>query len=315
MNSFLLKALSVFPEDLRCVAQRAAEVSPAITEIRLVADRSFYFYTASGVRFITKGGGISILPCDDSVKPTFAQLENICNRAIGFSGFSHERELNEGFVTYGGACRMGICTSDNDKSMGHGRITSLAIRIPFDGNPCYPAAVDDAIREMKSGILIAGAPSSGKTTLLKYIARRLSSGITGEIKKVTVIDERYELSGGCSLGETTDVISGKNKKAAIVHAVRTLSPHYVICDEIGSSEEASALLDGLNSGIKFVASIHADNIEGLKNKQQFRLLYNENVFDCIILLSSLVPGHIQRIYKEGDMNSEIHRLDGILPVA
>lgn len=315
MNSFLIKALSVFPDSLRLIAEKAAQISPTVSEIRLIAGVSLYFYTDSGVRFITKSGGISILPCDDSVKPTYEQLENICNRAIGFSGFSHEKELTEGFVTYAGACRMGICTSDNDKSMGHGRITSLAIRIPFDGSPKYPRAVDEAIIKMKKGILIAGAPSSGKTTLLRYIVKKLSSGITGDIKKVTVIDERFELSGGYFLGETADVLGGKDKKSAIIHAVRTLSPHYVICDEIGSYEEAAALSDGLNSGIKFVASVHAENMDSLIKKKLFRFLYNENVFDSIIFLSSANAGKIERIYEEGDIYSEIYRDDGIMPVA
>lgn len=315
MNSFLLKALSVFPDSLKAAAQKAAVISPVITEIRLVAEHSMYFFTASGVRFIASDGRISMLPDENTVRPTCAQLESICNRAIGFSGFSHEKELKEGFVTYGGACRMGICTSDNDKSLGHGRITSLAIRIPFDGLPNYPREADEAVRRMKKGILVAGAPSSGKTTLLRYFAKRLSSGITGDIRKVTVIDERYELSGGCSLGATTDVLCGKDKRTAIIHAVRALSPHYIICDEIGSSEEAAALLDGLNSGIRFIASVHAEDMDSLKRKQQFRILFNENVFDYIIFLSSVCHGRIDGIYREGDIDSEICRSDGIVPVA
>lgn len=306
MNANVINALKVFPSELKIPLERAVSLSPEIREIRVIAQRSLFFYTSSGIRFVTKDGGVSLLPSENIVIPSYGQLENIVDRATGFSGFSHEKELQQGFVTFGDAFRLGICTQGSTSSFGYGKITSVAVRIPFSGKENYSFQLDNAIRSIKRGLLVAGAPASGKTTMLRYIARQLSDGIRGELQKVTVIDERNELSQGCYLGYCTDVLAGKDKAEAIMHAVRTLSPEYIICDEIGSSEETRALLDGLNSGVSFVCSMHAEDMGSLLRKKQFRILYSEGIFDRIVLLSPCYPGKIEKIYEQGDADIEIY---------
>ena len=87
--------------------------------------------------------------------------------------------------------------------------------------------------------LICGEPASGKTSLLRDLARGLSSGDYGEIRRVAVVDERGELSGAGEL-PLCDVLRGCPKAEGIQQAVRCLSPEVVLFDELGSREETQA---------------------------------------------------------------------------
>ena len=76
---------------------------------------------------------------------------------------------------------------------------------------------------------IIGSSGSGKTTLLKDLAENLSSGRQVDLKKVSVIDERCELSAN-AYEYNADLLSSYPKDKAIMCALRTLSPEYIICE-------------------------------------------------------------------------------------
>ncbi len=310
MNDVLNEIFSVFPERLRSAAALAARMAPRIQEIRLIADKAVFFYTDAGIRFVEKNGFVSFTATEDMLIPSHSELEELTDRASGYSGYLYENELSEGYLTYGRAFRIGICTQNN--SVHGGKITSLAVRIPHFYEKAVP---DSCLRELLSfekGILIAGSPGSGKTTLLRNIARGLSDGMLGEYKKVCIVDERGEFTTDASCGICTDVISGIRKSTAIIRAVRLLSPQYIICDEIGGEEETKSLLSGLNSGIMFAASVHAGSLDELIRRRQFRLLFDEYVFDKIVLLSGKQAGKIERILTNGEIADEIYRSCGSL---
>lgn len=306
------KALSVFPDRLKKTVMTAAKYLTDIFEIRLIADVSVYFFTKNGIRFVDRNGNITHVPDENTLRPLESELDELIDRAIGFSGFSHEKELENGFITYAGAIRMGICSSGGKDSFSAGRVSSVSIRIPCSDSLSVCSVPDSVLLDFNNGLLVAGAPGCGKTTLLRNIARKLSDGMTGEYKKVCVIDERGELSGNEVLGSCTDVIKGKSKALSIWHALRLMSPQYMICDEIGSLEETKAVLDGLNSGVSFVASMHARSITSLIRRKQFRILFDENVFDKVIFLSASYPGKVERVFSYGEITDEIHRTYGSL---
>ncbi len=307
MTDIFIDAVSVFPDRIKTPLILAAKGSPRIYEIRLVSSLSVYFFTCEGIRFVTCKGCLTREYRDDVLKPSSAELEETVNRAMGYSGFLYTKEIKEGFITYSRGCRMGICTFGGGDSFGLGTVNSLALRLPFNGDA---SSTDEKkllylLKLCKDGLLIAGAPASGKTTLLRHIAKALSDGKSGEYKKVAVIDERGEISLGESLGVCCDIVKGKPKSEAILHALRLLSPHYIICDESGGVAETKALLEGLNSGVSFIASIHAASLQELLMRGQFRLLFNENVFSTVVFLSSENPGEIRKIYTREELENEI----------
>ena len=52
----------------------------------------------------------------------------------------------------------------------------------------------------------------------------------------------------------------------------------IFCDEIGSAEEARAILGAQNSGVPLIATAHADSRETLFRRPNIRLLYENCVF-------------------------------------
>ncbi len=307
MEEILYDAVSVLPDSLKASVLRAALSVKELYEIRFVAGKSVYFSTGEGVRFVNRSGFTELIPGKGTLVPFSDELDEIVNRAAGFSGFFYEKQLKEGFITYGRGLRLGICTSSGTESFSSGSVNSLVIRIPCFYEDAFGNDADKLIKLSEKGLLIAGAPSSGKTTILRKIAVRLSDSFLGSFKKVAVIDERGELSGGKPLGFCTDIIGGKNKSSAILHAVRLLAPDFIICDEIGTVAESEAILQGLNSGVSFVASVHAGSINELIRKRQFRLLFSENVFSSVALLSK--KGNIREIsiYSYEEICDEINR--------
>lgn len=303
----LKKLFCIFPEKLRKSIEASYSLFSDIYEIRLISEVSLFYYTSRGVRFIGSDGTLSLLPTEKTLKPASSELEEIINRATSYSGFFYEKELKNGFITLGDGIRIGICSDGFSDNFSVGKISSVAIRLPFGMNRFSCNISDDELFDFRRGLLIAGAPASGKTTLLKYVAKKLSDGVLGEYKKVSVIDERGELSGSSFLGSCTDIIKGKKKADGILHALRLLSPQYIICDEIGNAEETKAILEGLNSGVVFVASIHAESISSLLRRKQFRILFDENVFDKIVFLSSEKTGYISDIFTYEEVSDEINR--------
>ena len=308
MTDIIKSALSVFPERLKIPVGEAVEKISLIQEIRLVARKNVYLYTGRGIFFIDTYGNISQHPPCNALMPSPSELDEISDRAIGYSGFSRERELKNSYITYGRGCRMGLCC-DGNNAFSSGKITSLNIRIPHFPDSGISTELSE-IMNFSTGLLVAGAPSSGKTTLLRKMAQYLSSGQRGQYRKICIIDERNEITAGNPFGICTDVIRGKPKDEAILHAIRLLSPHYIICDEIGSERETYSLLEGLNAGASFIASVHAGNISSLIRRRQFRILFDENVFDKVLVLSAETPGKIESVYSYEELYGEICRSYG-----
>lgn len=88
-------------------------------------------------------------------------------------------------------------------------------------------------------------PGAGKTTLLRDTVRQLSDGGLS----AAIADERGEIAAcymgapTLDVGERTDVMDMCPKAEGIRKLVRSMSPRLIVTDEIGTREEADALLD------------------------------------------------------------------------
>ena len=119
--------------------------------------------------------------------------------------------------------------------------------------------------------------------------RQLSSGAPP--RRVAVIDTRFEIETK-PLQECchVDFLSGYPRGKGIEIATRTLSPQYIICDEIGGYEEAEAILSAQNTGVPIIATAHASSVEELLLRPNIRTLHEHHLFSDYIGIQGLRIG-------------------------
>jgi stage III sporulation protein AA len=150
----------------------------------------------------------------------------------------------------------------------------LVFRIPVSASE----ATDDlyaAWRERRGGLLIYSLPGDGKTSALRGLVGKVSkeSGL-----RVAVIDERREFIPDDYTDTTVDILSGYSKERGLEIALRTLSPEVIVIDEIGSLDEAEALLRVGRGGVPIIASSHAGSFEEVVRKASIAPLVEEGYF-------------------------------------
>ena len=65
-----------------------------------------------------------------------------------------------------------------------------------------------------------------------------------------------------------------------------MSPDIIVCDELSTESDVEAVKQSLNSGVAFIATMHADSIETLKKRPIARRLISTQAFSYIVFLDS-----------------------------
>lgn len=281
-----------------------SKVNKNICEIRLRSDKPVVLYISNIPYYINSNGDIFLPDVDSSpIIFTFSDIKNAFCRLCEYSVYKHQNNINNGFITVRGGHRIGICgtavLADSEiKSVVD--ITSLNIRIAKEYIGCSEYFFKNV--NYNHGVLICGVPSSGKTTLLRDISRTLT---LKKLFKASVIDERSEISSSFNgrsnfdLG-LSDIYCGFPKDKAIFQAIRTMSPDFIICDEL-TGNDIESVSQTLNYGIKLIATVHCDSlINALKNPSIVKLI-NTKAFRKIIFLDSKAPCKINHIYDLEDI--------------
>lgn len=286
-------------------------------EIRLRAEGALILYGTYGCGFINSDGRFSLIYPKTPMVVTKQEIDATLSRMCSFSMHTYQQNLVDGYITLSGGHRVGICgTAVNEKSiiMSVREISSLNIRIAREVYGVSRKILDEVFYEHVSSLIIAGPPSSGKTTLIRDMARELSGGFGCCYRKVVIADERGEIAAvkdgipQNDIGLNSDVICGFPKGTAIMNALKSMSPEVIICDEVGTKDEIEAIEYGLNSGVKFILTVHASSYEELKRKKQIKMLLETGEFNNIVLLKyGRVPGVIEKIINCEVLLNEICR--------
>lgn len=301
------KYFKLLPRDIKNQAQ----------ELRLRVNKPISVCCTGGIYFLNQNGKFACYPDANTMIANKSDIEECFRNICSYSIYSHQNEIRNGYITLSGGHRVGISgTAVFHEGIVSGMrdISAINIRIAREITGSANELFKTLKTDITGGLLIAGAPASGKTTILRDVARQLSSGICGNMKKVTVVDERGELAGTYmgvpqnNLGVCCDVLDGYPKALGIMQAIRSLSPEFIIFDELGGSDEVSAVEQGLNAGVTMISSIHAGSIDELINRKQAVALLETGAFGCVAMLSGHAdPGKITGIYKAGDLLAKANR--------
>ena len=197
---------------------------------------------------------------------TDTDIKKIMQNATNYSFHTYLEYLKNGFITLKGGHRLGICGEilcEDDKILNFKDITSINLRIAKKN-----IKIDENILKSThfKNTLVISPPNMGKTTLLREIIKYLSN----KNCNISVIDERFEISGGndsFDLGFNTDVILGLTKNKASMMMLKTMSPDYIVLDEITTDTEI--LQNITNCGVKVIATIHSDNLKTLRKRDKY----------------------------------------------
>ena len=209
-------------------------------------------------------------------------LELLCDGSI----YAHIDTIKHGYISVGMGIRAGICgraSLENGQICGIRDVTSINIRIPQHINNAsqyvFSLLKDEGF---KKSIIIYSAPGVGKTTILRDLAYKLSH-VFPPIRHA-IIDTKEEITPCISSEIRADTFISYPKGMAIELATKSMTPEFIICDEISSMDEASSILSAVNSGVKLIATAHASCFEELMSKNILSGLFAGGVFDYAVLV-------------------------------
>ncbi len=293
------KSVLIFDKCLDFVAPKIAavlfnlsdKVKAQTQEIRLKTGKNVSLTIMGKTYFVTPFGSVKER-ADGCIKADKKDLDESFKLLCRSSVYSHLNEIKEGYISLPFGCRAGLGGTYSAEG-GITNLSSVNIRIAKEVFGCA-----DALLSLMGGVLFLGPAGSGKTTVMREYIRLLSSGKTGDYKRISVVDTRGELSAvynGISyndLGENTDILHAFPKDKGIENALRTLYPEYIAFDEMGG-EEYSAVEKCIYSGVKVITSAHIGKKSEVLKKEHLKKLIKSGAVENIVILHSPAGSKIE----------------------
>ncbi len=241
-------------------------------EMRIRADKPLSVNVGGKFSFLGERG-----MCEKAAAlcPTSAEVEQTLLAACGFSLYSVENQIRQGFVTASSGERIGLAgTVVYEGGAVHTirDVTSLCVRIPHEIKGCAEEIYRNCLADGACSLIVLSPPGEGKTTILRDLCRLLSLRTN---LNILVCDERGELAAG-DLGGTADVIRFSEKENAFTAGIRAMRPDVIVTDELLPKDYA-AVRRATESGIAVIASAHLKRSEDVPEK----------LFDCYVSLDGL----------------------------
>ncbi|MBA9088422.1 stage III sporulation protein AA [Fontibacillus solani] len=308
--------LTVFPDNIRSLLSALPpSVFGGLEEIRIREGRPLEINAGGRFCYLTSEGGMTL----DAAK-AFMPSKQECNRLLDLitnhSLYTMEEELRKGFITIEGGHRIGLA---GRTVLGGGKVehlrdisgynVRLAREIKGLANTLLPQILDFKHKSVLH-TLILSPPQQGKTTLIRDLARQISSGTWRHPEarwpgmKVGIIDERSEIAGSkrgvpsFDVGPRTDVMDGCPKAEGMMMMIRSMSPDVLIVDEIGRSEDVDALAEALHAGVRVIATAHGSNVDDLSSRPAMSRLLECSFFQMYAVLKRTDQGMAFRLWDD-----------------
>lgn len=277
----------MLPAKIRKILEKEApSVQDAVEEVRLAAGNPLFLYCRGEERLY-------------SYRVAVEDVTHIVQVTSKYSLYAFEEELRHGYITVPGGHRVGLTGRAILEAGRVKRLCSLSsvnIRVARQvldaARPLLPLLMGPGGGSLYSTMIIS-PPRKGKTTLLRDLARLLSSGSPGLMPlRVGVVDERSEICGSfqgvpqLDVGPRTDVLDACPKAEGMMMLIRSMGPQVLITDEIGRQEDVLALQEALKAGVTVITSAHGGSFRDLQGRPVLKEIITRGYFQRFVILAA-----------------------------